>query len=209
MKILSKESLWLAIIAGVFTILAAIISGVFHISSNRVSIPSLQLVDVLFRKNAFDIKVKNSSANEVLIKEFEFVVSEFIPANCGPLIPSHRYEIEGYFNEKTGVVKSNSIEETNNRLKIKLSHMIKPRSVDRFEITVNVNEPKGNECVNGAQVKGIVNIYYDHSGQVSSEVLKIWLSIKSEPGNNSRKVNSRETYNKRLNKIAAKNAAPG
>ena len=87
--------------------------------------------------------------------------------------------------------------------------MIKPRSVDRFEIKVNINEPKGNECVIGAQVKGIVNIYYEQSGQVSSEGLKFWLHIKNESGMNSRKGVLRDTYNKRLNQIAAKNAATG
>ena len=180
MKILRKESFWIAIIAGIFTILATVISGVFDISSNRSSTPTLQLVDVVTRNNTFDIKVKNSSVNEVLIKEFEFVISEFRPAACGPLRPSYRYEIEGNFNENTGVVKSNSMANVKKRLKIKLSHMIKPRSVDRFEIKVNVNEPKGNQCVNGAQVKGIVNIYYDQSGHISSETLTFWLSIKNE-----------------------------
>ncbi len=197
MKILRKESLWIAIIAGIFTILATVISGVFDISSNRDSTPTLQLVDVLMRNNTFDIKVKNSSENEILIKEFEFVISEFRPAECGPLMPSHRYEIEGNFNENTGVVKSSSMADAHRRLGIKLSHMIKPRSVDRFEIKINVNEPKGNQCVNGAQVNGVVNIYYDQSGLLSYEMLSIWLSIENEfeIGKNRRKGASRKTYN--------------
>ena len=102
----------------------------------------------------------------------------------GPQSAGLNSEIEGYFNDNAGVVKSNSIEDTSKNLIIKLSHMIKPRSVDRFEIKVSVNKPKGNKCVNGAQVKGVVNIYYDESGQISSEVLKIWLSTKNESAMN-------------------------
>jgi len=177
MKILKKESLLIAIIAGIFTIFATMISGVFGIISKNDSTPSLQLVDIVTKNNTFDIKVKNPSENEVLIKEFKFVISEFRPTDCGPLRSSHRYEIVGDFNGNIGVVKSNSVTDEYKKLQIKLSHMVKPRSVDRFLIKVRVKEPKGNECISRARISGVVNIYYDQSGIISSENISFWISI--------------------------------
>ena len=59
----------LAVVAGIFSIIATIISGYIAFKSSEKQTSMLEFVDVVVRNNDFDIKIKNLSEYESLIKE--------------------------------------------------------------------------------------------------------------------------------------------
>ena len=175
-----------ALIAGVFTVAAAIVSGVFslltqNINESPLTVSTLQIVDVSAEQGLLDIKLKNPGDNPVYVKELKLHISNVRNggSTCGPLYPSQIYMIEGSLKNLSSIVTSNS---SNQPLSIKLSQVVPAHGVDRFQVKLRVKKPKWHECLDVVQLAGITEILFDENGVITSKEVHMQFLLKPKDG---------------------------
>ena len=177
-----KEAVVSALIAGIFAVFAALVTGVFSLITDKPDVPALslvrtpdlQLVDVSAVGEVIDIKLKNTGNDPVLVKEIMFYFSSVSLGNCGPLRPSQYYVIEGSVGEILDLLNNDSTSKEP-KLELKVSQVVPAHGVDRFQIALKLKEPKWSECLNQVLIKGHASILFDERGVIESDEITMWL----------------------------------